>query len=232
MPSINSRRKHLIESHYFEPSFFFAVIKYGIGNQLRAWAAGGTRPELPNKTATSALMEVETGQDNSARMPRSHSKDRRKVKEPATGASTSTSQQQRQEMSYKDDTVDSITDKMKNASLVPSTVRFGRGGRHGGFERTKVRNRDVQVSHSETIVDEDVDVDEAGASSEEGPTETKGVRFSDNIGIRFLSPIDPNFNHEHFRGRNRRGGRGRGRGGGGGGKEDRGNKRRREIREA
>jgi hypothetical protein len=231
MPSINSRRKHLIESHYFEPSFFFAVIKYGIGNQLRAWAAGGTRSELPNKTATSALMEVETGQDNSARMSRSRSKDRRKVKEPATEASASTSQQQRREMGCKDDTVDSITDKMKNASLVPSSVRFGRGGRHAGFERTKVRNRDVQVSHSETVVDEDVDVDEAGASSEEGPTETKGVRFSDNIGIRFLSPIDPNFNHEHFRGRNRRGGRGRGRGGGGG-KEDRANKRRREIREA
>lgn len=231
MPSINSRRKHLIESHYFEPSFFFAVIKYGIGNQLRAWAAGGTRPELPNKTSTLVPMEVETGQDKSARMSRSRSKDRRKVKEPATEASASTSQQQRQEMSCKDDTVDSITDKMKNVSLVPSSVRFGRGGRHAGFERTKVRNRDVQVSHSETVVDEDVDVDEADASSEEGPTETKGVRFSDHIGIRFLSPIDPNFNHENFRGRNRRGGRGRGRGGGGG-KEDRGNKRRREIREA
>lgn len=227
MPSINSRRKHLIESHYFEPSFFFAVIKYGIGNQLRAWAAGGTRSELPNKAATSAPMKVETGQDNPARKSRSRSKDRRKVKEPVTEASASTSQQQREEMSYTGDTVDSITDKMKTTSLVPSSVRFGRGGRHAGFERTKARNRDVQVSYSETVVDEDIDVDEADTSSEEGPTETKGVRFSDNIGIRFLSPIDPNFNHEHFRGRNRRGGRGRGRGG----KEDRGSKRRREIRE-
>jgi hypothetical protein len=230
MPSINARRKHLIESHYFEPSFFFAVIKYGIGNQLRAWAAGGTRPELPNKAATPASMGVETGQDNSARKPRSRSKDRRKVKEPATEASTSTYQQQKQEMNCKGDTVDSITDKVKNVSLVPSSVRFGRGGRHVGFERTKARNRDVQVSYSETVVDEDIDVGEADASSEEGPAETKGVRFSDNIGIRFLSPIDPNFNHENFRGRNRRGGRGRGRGSGG--KEDRGNKRRREIREA
>ena len=228
MPSINSRRKHLIESHYFEPSFFFAVIKYGIGNQLRAWAAGGTRSELPNKAATSAPMKVETRQDNSARKSRSRSKDRRKVKEPLTEASASTSQQQREEMSCTGDTVDSITDKMKATSLVPSSVRFGRGGRHAGFERTRARNRDVQVSYSETVVDEDIDVDEADTSSEEGPTETKGVRFSDNIGIRFLSPIDPNFNHEHFRGRNRRGGRGRGRGG----KEDRGSKRRREIREA
>jgi len=230
MPSINARRKHLIESHSFEPSFFFAVIKYGIGNQLRAWAAGGTRSE---KAATSPSMGVETGQDNSARKSRPRSRDRRKVKEPAptTEASTSTSQQQRQEVNCRGDTVDSVTDKMKNVSLVPSSVRFGRGGRHVGFERTKARNRDVQVSHSETVIDEDIDVDEAGASSEEGPAETKGVRFSDNIGIRFLSPIDPNFNHESFRGRNRRGGRGRGRGGAGG-KEDRGNKRRREIQEA
>jgi hypothetical protein len=169
MPSINARRKHLIETHYFEPSFFFAVIKYGIGNQLRAWAAGGTRPELPNKAATSASTEVETGQDNSPRKSRSRSKDRRKVKEPAMEASTSTSQQRKQEINGKGDTVDSITDKMKNVSLVPSSVRFGRGGRHAGFERTKARDRDVQVSHSETVVDEDIDVNEADASSEEGP---------------------------------------------------------------
>jgi len=231
MPSINARRKHLIEAHYFEPSFFFAVIKYGIGNQLRAWAAGGTRPELPNKAASSASAEVETGQDNSSRKSRSRSKDRRKAKHPATEASTSTSQQRKQEANGKGDAVDSITDKMRNVSLVPSSIRFGRGGRHAGFERTKARDQDVQVSHSEMVVDEDIEVDEADASSEEGPAETKGVRFSDNIAIRFLSPIDPNFNHENFRGRNRRGGRGRGRGGGGG-KEDRGNKRRREIREA
>lgn len=230
MPSINARRKHLIETHYFESSFFFAVIKYGIGNQLRAWAAGGTRPELPNNTATSASTEVGTGQDNSPRMSRSRSKDRRKVKGPTMEASISTSQQQKQEVNGKGDTVDSITDKMKNVSLVPSSVRFGRGGRHAGFERTKARDRDVQVSHSGMVVDEDLEVDEADASSEEGPSETKGVRFSDSIGIRFLSPIDPNFNHENFRGRNRRGGRGRGRGAGA--KEDRGNRRRREIREA
>ena len=146
-------------------------------------------------------------------------------------ASTSTSQQRKQEANGKSDAVDLITDKMKNVSLVPSSVRFGRGGRHVGFERTKPRDRDVQVSHSEMVVEEDIEVEEANASSEEGPAETKGVRFSDNIGIRFLSPIDPNFNHENFRGRSRRGGRGRGRGGGGA-KEDRGNKRRREIREA
>ena len=231
MPSINARRKHLIETHYFEPSFFFAVIKYGIGNQLRAWAAGGTRPELPNKAAPSALVEVETVQDSSSRKSRSRSKDQRKAKEPTMEASTSTSQQRKQEVNGNGDAVDLMTDKMKNISLVPSSVRFGRGGRHAGFERTRARDRDVQVSHSEMVADENIDVDEADASSEEGPVETKGVRFSDNIGIRFLSPIDPNFNHENFRGRNRRGGRGRGRGGGGG-KEDRGNKRRREIREA
>lgn len=229
MPSINARRKHLIEAHHFEPSFFFAVIKYGIGNQLRAWAAGGTRPELPSKAGPSASVVVETEQDNSSR--KSRSKDRRKAKEPVMEASTSTFQQRKQEANGKSDAVDLITDKMKNVSLVPSSVRFGRGGRHVGFERTKLRDRDVQVSHSEMVVEEDIEVDEANASSEEGPAETKGVRFSDNIGIRFLSPIDPNFNHENFRGRNRRGGRGRGRGGGGA-KEDRGNKRRREIREA
>lgn len=229
MPSINARRKHLIEAHHFEPSFFFAVIKYGIGNQLRAWAAGGTRPELPSKAGPSASAVVETEQDNSSR--KSRSKDRRKAKEPVMEASTSTFQQRKQEANGKSDAVDLITDKMKNVSLVPSSVRFGRGGRHVGFERTKLRDRDVQVSHSEMVVEEDIEVDEANASSEEGPAETKGVRFSDNIGIRFLSPIDPNFNHENFRGRNRRGGRGRGRGGGGA-KEDRGNKRRREIREA
>jgi len=117
---------------------------------------------------------------------------------------------------------------MKNISLVPSSVRFGRGGRHAGFERTKARDRDVQVSHSE-IVDENLEADEADPSSEEGLAETR-VRFSDNVGIRFLSPIDPNFNYENFRGRGRRSGRGRGRGSGGG-KEDRGNRRRREIRE-
>jgi len=231
MPSINARRKHLIETHYFEPSFFFAVIKYGIGNQLRAWAAGGTRPELPNKAANPASMGAETGQGNSSQKLRSRSKDRRKTKEPGMEASTSTSQQRKQEVNDRGDAVDLITDKMKNVSLVPSSVRFGRGGRHGGFERTKARNRDVQVSYSEVVVEEDIEVDEAGASSEEGPAETKGVRFSDNIAIRFTSPIDPNFNYENFRGRNRRGGRGRGRGGGGG-KEDRSNRRRREIRDA
>jgi hypothetical protein len=230
MPSINARRKHLIEAHYFEPSFFFAVIKYGIGNQLRAWAAGGTRPELSNKAVNSASAEVEIGQDNPLGKPRSRSKDRRKVKEPATEASTSTSQQRKQEANGKGDTIDTIADKLKNVSLVPSSVRFGRGGRHVGFERTKARDRDVQVSHSEVAVGEDIEVVEADASSEEGPAETKGVRFSDNVAIRFLSPIDPNFNHENFRGRSGRGGRGRGRGGGG--KEDRGNRRRREIREA
>jgi len=228
MPSINARRKHLIEAHYFEPSFFFAVIKYGIGNQLRAWAAGGTRPELPNKAANLTSTVIETGQDNPPRKSRSRSKDRRKAKEPATEASTPTSQQRKQGANGKDDTVDSITDKMKNISLVPSSVRFGRGGRHAGFERTKARDRDVQVSHSE-IVDENLEADEADPSSEEGLAETR-VRFSDNVGIRFLSPIDPNFNYENFRGRGRRSGRGRGRGSGGG-KEDRGNRRRREIRE-
>jgi hypothetical protein len=112
--------------------------------------------------------------------------------------------------------MDDLTSTMKNVSLVPSSIRFGRGGAtKGGFERPSHKKRnaslsDIRADKKDDMLTEDDFEPEGGSDKEDAPS---GVRFAEEVAIRFLSPVDHRYN-ESRRGRKRSAGRRGGRPGG------------------
>lgn len=194
MPSLNARRKHCLEVHAFEPSFFFAVIKYGIGSQLRAWATGQERTSLPSTSkGSSTAAPAKTQADGET------PKDPVSVRKPGRSRDTNPRKPQRDTATSQPpkahDDVESITAGLDRVSFVPTSIRFGRGGRKGGFERPK---------HSK----------HAAANSKAAvPRNGKGKGYGsvemtkDSVGIRFASTIDPTYNADDSRMKTRKGGR-------------------------
>lgn len=99
-----------------------------------------------------------------------------------------------------DPMVDDLTNSMKNVALIPSAIRFGRGGANkGGFERPSHKKRNASLSDikfdkfdkKEDMPTEDDFGPEENSENEDAPT---GVRFAEEVAIRFLSPIDRRYN--------------------------------------
>lgn len=200
--SPNQRKRHLIQDHHYDDKFFFAVTKVGIGGQLRAWgslsaSSGNTKKQDSPKMGIDSVQTENSGGGQRAR---------RQATKPQR---SSTPVQQ-----TADATMEDLTDTMKSVSLVPSAVRFGRGGANkGGFEHPSHKKNaslsDITTDlKREMLDDDDYDMDET-SDKEDAPG---GVRFAEEVAIRFLSPIGRRFN-EGRKGK-KRGGRKAGRAGG------------------
>ncbi|KAJ6458140.1 hypothetical protein C8R47DRAFT_914211, partial [Mycena vitilis] len=121
-----ARRLHLIQGHGYPKEYYFAVTNKGVGGLLKRWGEGASlirgqwkprehpeaTPEARHKSP-SVLVEEEDDDDednmptpapNHAQLP------------PRT-----------------DEGIDTLTDSLNALALVPPTIRFGRGGKNGGF---------------------------------------------------------------------------------------------------
>ncbi|KAJ7860486.1 hypothetical protein B0H14DRAFT_2205760, partial [Mycena olivaceomarginata] len=117
-----ARRLHLINGHGYPKEYFFAVTNKGVGGLLKRWGDGASlmrgqwKPrespdasEPPEPQSPSVLVEEDDDEDDE--MPTtSHQQP------PLTGGG-----------------IDSLTDSLNALALVPPSIRFGRGGKNGGF---------------------------------------------------------------------------------------------------
>lgn len=135
-----ARRLHLIQAHGFPKEYFFAVTNKGVGGLLKKWGEGVSLVRGPwksrdrqetkdeNEELEDSGEDEETvgshGQVNSENEKRS---DRNKL-HVATHDEGNTVDSAKEDL-----LVDGLTRTMDSLNMVPPSVRFGRGGKNGGF---------------------------------------------------------------------------------------------------
>jgi len=125
------RRLHLIQAHGFPKEYFFAVTNKGVGGLLKRWGEGvslirGTwkpRDENDDGEETDGdAIEVDRTDDDGKPQSRVATANGYKRGELASDSNIGN-----------DDALASLVDNMGSLSLVPASIRFGRGGKKGGF---------------------------------------------------------------------------------------------------
>ncbi|KAG6909362.1 hypothetical protein DXG01_000801 [Tephrocybe rancida] len=131
-----TRRLHLIQAHGYPKEYFFSVTNKGVGGLLKKWGEGaslirGEWKARGTKSDDGDLEDEDNDNDNDDMDGRhadhndAHGHDGypRKI----------------DSHSKVDDTLDGLADTMGSLSLVPPSIRFGRGGKKGGFLQTSER---------------------------------------------------------------------------------------------
>ncbi|KAG8722144.1 hypothetical protein FRC08_006593 [Ceratobasidium sp. 394] len=135
------RRLHLISAHGYPKLYFFAVTKHGIGQLLARYGEGATlirkewrpRAEGSNDVKENANQDSDEGDlhsdddpvANTAAEPAVSKDERVPNATPSPKPQTPTGT----------DTVDDLASSMRSLSLVPTSIRFGRGAKRSGFVR-------------------------------------------------------------------------------------------------
>lgn len=186
------RKKHLLGEHGFEQRFFFSVIKYGIGEHLRAWATQSSDSQPTER------LQPRASKPNKTSPTQQRSENRRQVhgntvSNPGTvNGSTSRSRAPQYASS-----MTSLTSSMSKVLIhtrdisAPGTTSMGRLQRRVFTQNRNASAPDMHVpvsdidTNSTTEEDDDLETEEAGESS----PERAGVRFAEEVAIRFLSPV-------------------------------------------
>jgi hypothetical protein len=124
--SPKSRRLHLIDTHAYPKEYFFAVTNRGISGLLKKWGEGASMLRGVWKERND---ETEDQMDAEDDIP---------TEEGDTDTTHARSPQPQhkptpQTMQTTDEQLDGLTSSMTSLSLVPPSIRFGRGGKSGGF---------------------------------------------------------------------------------------------------
>lgn len=217
MQTPNQRKRHLIKDHDFDENFFFAVIRFGIGDQIRAWGSGNERAQTPSKTSNVGRTHESMKQDFDHSFEitdsqgQSNPGSRRRTPKTSTQSSRASSSQPF------DSGMEDLSRSMQTVSLVPNSVQFGREATrvtHAPYKRN-VSFPDIKMHSSHyskrSMSEDDEDGDDEGRDeSLEGDEPQLGVRFAEEVAIRFLSPVDRRYKYA----RKKNTGRGNGRTGG------------------
>ncbi|KAI0057364.1 hypothetical protein BV25DRAFT_1831191 [Artomyces pyxidatus] len=130
-----TRRLHLISAHGFPKEYFFAVTNKGFGGLLRKWGEGASMLR-----GTWKPREGEGGDDDDEGDDENVS-DAMEEEGPSTSAKIATNGKLKPAgpvaaplpVKAAESSVDALASSMSSLSLVPSSVRFGRGGKSGGL---------------------------------------------------------------------------------------------------
>ncbi|KAJ7230689.1 hypothetical protein GGX14DRAFT_411760 [Mycena pura] len=115
-----ARRLHLIQGHGYPKEYYFAVTNKGVGGLLQRWGEGASllRGEWKSRDAnepTSVLIEEDDDEE---------------TEQPPSSTATSGPSQHPPKAA---ESVDALAESLHALSLVPPSIRFGRGGKNGGF---------------------------------------------------------------------------------------------------
>ncbi|KAJ7105115.1 hypothetical protein C8R43DRAFT_864234, partial [Mycena crocata] len=113
-----ARRLHLIQGHGYPKEYYFAVTNKGVGGLLKRWGEGASlmrgqwKPrDAPTNRPDSVVVEEDDEEEDQDAAP-----DTPLHRAAPVGEG-----------------VDSLADSLNALSLVPPSIRFGRGGKNGGF---------------------------------------------------------------------------------------------------
>ena len=230
-----ARRLHLISVHAYPKEYFFAITNKGIGGLLRRWGEGATLLRGQWRPRDN----IDEDEDDGASLPPSstqHSDDSDGTDGDLDGAErvvdavavngdekAEAEAEKMSEDNAGDDAVDALTRDVSALGLVPSSVRFGRGGSARGRAGLVTRNgrpatrhlghasNPAQPRQRPQAATTAAAVGEAGEENEkEKDTEDSDAMEQDLVSDKPASARGQ-------RGRGRAGGGRAGRGGGGGG---------------
>ena len=155
------RRLHLIEAHGYPKQFFFAITNKGIGGLLHKWGQGvslyrgdwrsrvqdhgmesGSESSDENRSASEMDVEDHGGRETNGKHklpPIEGSGDDNledNLKNPST-PSTFLSPSSVRPLDHGSPESDTLANAMSSLTLVPDKIRFGRGGKKGGFAHSR-----------------------------------------------------------------------------------------------
>jgi len=133
-----ARRLHLIEAHGYPKQYFFAITNKGVGGLLRKWGDGvslirGSWKDRPPPSHNLAAIDFDSsllagdGPDHHRHDSRSSVPGAEHAGGPGRASSETTSQRSGSEE------MDALALGFSTLSMVPKSIRFGRGGKAGGF---------------------------------------------------------------------------------------------------
>lgn len=135
------RRLHLISAHGYPKEYFFSVTNKGIGGLLKKWGDGASlirkgwkarEGKDQDKDSDDERMD-EGGQSEDEDDKTSDMAELANVSKASTGGTLQTNNPSTNTPGQGTDGVDSLANTLDSLSLVPSQVRFGRGGKVAGF---------------------------------------------------------------------------------------------------
>ncbi|KIK99135.1 hypothetical protein PAXRUDRAFT_823103 [Paxillus rubicundulus Ve08.2h10] len=157
-----TRRLHLIQVHAYPKEYFFAVTNKGVGGLLKRWGDGasmirGTWKSRENgaqeeKKGLERDMEVDSDEEeeegsddddeeSGEETPKVRDDHHVHVRSPATSPKPPSPRQSGVRQSSTQ--VDELAHSMSSLSLIPASIRFGRGGKSGGFVHPELHNPQV-----------------------------------------------------------------------------------------
>ncbi|EPQ56134.1 hypothetical protein GLOTRDRAFT_120769 [Gloeophyllum trabeum ATCC 11539] len=149
-----ARRLHLIQAHGYPKEYFFAVTNKGVGGLLKKWGEGATLIRGEWKPRDTQANTSESDNPETETRTSEEVEDSMHIVEtrPVVGSSTFVSnpatftgdEANDSEVGHEDYDLEALRDSMTSLSLVPSAIRFGRGGKAGGFGH---RGRSARVPH-------------------------------------------------------------------------------------
>ncbi|KAJ7493219.1 hypothetical protein B0H11DRAFT_1718098 [Mycena galericulata] len=125
-----ARRLHLIQGHGYPKEYYFAVTNKGVGGLLKRWGEGASlirgqwkarEPAAKPENRRDSVLVEEDDEDEEQEQDQGEA--------PSAPAPTRAAQHPPPAV----EGVDSLAESLNALSLVPPTIRFGRGGKNGGF---------------------------------------------------------------------------------------------------
>ncbi|TFK71667.1 hypothetical protein BDN72DRAFT_764670 [Pluteus cervinus] len=130
-----ARRLHLIQGHGYPKEYFFAVTNKGIGGLLKKWGDGASMIRREWKPRSE-----KGGKEDEDRMDEDHEgsgsdeeDNESEASEATANNKTVASTRKATTNAMETDEVDGLVNSLDSLSLVPTHVRFGRGGKASGF---------------------------------------------------------------------------------------------------
>ncbi|KAF8141409.1 hypothetical protein EV363DRAFT_1139417, partial [Boletus edulis] len=130
-----ARRLHLIQAHSYPKEYFFAVTNKGVGGLLKRWGDGASMIRGTWKPRDIKLGQETkiTGKENMEVDLDSEEEEDAEVEDEGEG----------DDVDEEEGGVDELARSMSSLSLVPPAIRFGRGGKSGGFMHPELHNPQV-----------------------------------------------------------------------------------------
>ncbi|KAG1747968.1 uncharacterized protein EDB91DRAFT_1115738 [Suillus paluster] len=164
-----ARRLHLIQAHSYPKEYFFAVTNKGVGGLLKRWGEGasmirGTWKPRDNKNEQKDSEDDEMVVDEDEDEDSNEGEDEESSSEDEQNGEATPKIRHHQELeeipitravhspprrgsgaaqTAADCDVDKLANSINSLSLVPPSIRFGRGGKNGGFVHPEMHNPQV-----------------------------------------------------------------------------------------
>ncbi|KAG2143775.1 uncharacterized protein EDB93DRAFT_568363 [Suillus bovinus] len=160
-----ARRLHLIQAHSYPKEYFFAVTNKGVGGLLKRWGDGASmirgtwkpRDNKNEKDSEDDEMVIDEDEEDSDEGENEESSSgdeqngeatpkiryHQELEEIPTRTAISPRRGNGAVQTAADHDIDKLTNSINSLSLVPPSIRFGRGGKNGGFVHPEMHNPQV-----------------------------------------------------------------------------------------